>query len=427
MSDSIDNFLSETLKKTQDTKYLKCLKIFGHNEELKDLFRYNVMCDRIEYTKNPPWNKDAKNGDFIEDFDLIGLKSYLSRNYSFTPSKEDIQDAIEDISRRMKYDPVKDYLSSLRWDGASRLDKWLVSVCGAEDNRYVNAVGRKVLVGAVKRIFEPGCQFDYMMVLEGKQGIRKTSMVQTLVGNIKYYGSVNFHLGDKEFIENMMGKWILEVEEMSGQKKQEVERVKKLISKRIDTARLAWGRVVKDFKRKTILIGTYNPVEGDNTWLHDPTGNRRFWPIECGENINIDLLKENRDQLFAEAVHLYKNNEPLYLDDKEIELMAVAEQEKRQSEDPWVELINNWLEDQVRKGVDYVTVLQVALECISISKERINRATNSRIGRIMTKTKWQKTKEVGFNRRQFYAPPGANVFDEKYRTLEIEWDADVKA
>lgn len=420
-SEEIDNyFQSQSKNKQVDTKYLRCLKTFSANEDLKNIFQYNQMTRRIEYKKAPQWNSEANVNDNMEDYDLIALKGFLSRNYGFTPNKEDIFDALKEVSRRNAYHPIKDYLNGLTWDGVKRLDYWLTSICGVEDNQYVRDVGRKIFVAMVNRIYEPGCQFDYLPVLEGIQGIRKSTLIKRIVGDEKYYGSVSFHLSEKAFIENMQGKWVLEVEEMSGQNKQEVERVRALISKTKDTMRMTWERVAEDYKRQSVMIGTRNPIKGDNKWLYDPAGNRRFWPVICNGAINIDLLLENRDMFFGEAMYLYKNNEPLWLDDKEVEEFATKEQELRQMDDPWEDIINSWLDEKAKLLVSHITVTQIAIECLKVPEERISRFVSSRIGRILSKTEWLKLKETTGKRKQYYIPPGIDPYDEKYKTIKLD-------
>lgn len=421
MSDPSENVENYFQSRTQtDTKYMRCLKTFTSNEEVKNIFQYNLMTRRIEYKKVPNWNYDASVNDNMEEFDLIALKGFLTKNYGFTPTKEDIFDAVKEVSRRNSYHPIKDYLRDLRWDGIKRLDYWLSSICGVNNNQYIMDVGRKIFVAMVKRIHEPGCQFDYLPVLEGVQGIRKSTLIKSIVGDNKYYGSVSFHLNDKAFIENMQGKWILEVEEMSGQNKQEVERVRALISKTKDTMRMTYERVPEDYKRQSIMIGTRNPIPGDDKWLYDPAGNRRFWPIICNGAINIDLLLENRDMFFAEAMSLYKDGEEIWLNDKDVEKFATKEQEMRQMDDPWEDIIVNWLETKAMSLSSHVTVNQIAIECLLINPERITRFVSSRIGRVLSKTDWVKLKETTGKRKQYYIPPGVDPYAEKYKTIKID-------
>ena len=180
----------------------------------------------------------------------------------------------------------------------------------------------------VKRIYQPGCQFDYMLILEGAQGIKKTHLVKALAGD--HFASISLKHPGKDTVDAMMGVWVLEIAEMAGFKKTDVETLKDFVSTRKDRVRLAYNRRSDTYPRQCIFIGTMNP-EGDNQYFMDSTGNRRFWPITCNTNaIKLDEFIAVRDQLFAEAMILYKNRAPLYLKDENAAFEALLSQEHRQ-------------------------------------------------------------------------------------------------
>lgn len=416
--DPIDKFFQDDFEEAKKpTKFLKCIQILENADDLKSLFRYNDLSCNIEYTDDPLWDKLKKQGDEVTESDLVNLRIYLSKRYNFSPSKIDIYDALLGEAMKNRYHPIKNMLEGLQWDGIKRLDSWLHAIVGCEDNIYTQAVGRKLLIAAVARVFDPGCKFDYLVILEGIQGIRKGTLVETLAGNMRHYATLSFHKTDTAIVEIMQGKWFLEISEMHGFKKQEVERVKALLTTRIDTVRVAYGRKAMDYPRQSIFIGTLNPTH-DNEYLIDETGNRRYWPVECRGRVNVDLLKEIRTQLFAEAVVGYKSGEQLYLDVEPVENMAVIKQNKRVLIHPWADIIYEALDGKISRGDQYTTVAHLALDVLGIAKERFDRSKSCAIGRIMSKSGWQRKEEGTLRRRVYYLAPNLTELDFDYRTID---------
>src|SRR5262245_34028023 len=235
------------------------------------------------------------------------------------------------------FDPVLDYLGSLEWDGLSRVDDWLVRYCGAQDTPFNRAVGRKVLIAAVRRVKEPGCKFDYILVLEGDQGVGKSTALKILAREENFSDAEILGVDKREQQEAVQGVWIYEVAELDGLSKSEVTRVKVFLSKTVDSARPAYGRARVDRNRRCIFVATTN----ESTYLRDTTGNRRFWIVPVGK-IDLVGLARDRDQLWAEAVALEAQGEPLVLHE---ELWAVAEAmaQSRAELDPWEDVLASQL------------------------------------------------------------------------------------
>jgi hypothetical protein len=211
-------------------------------------------------------------------------------------AKERFVEIVLDVARQSSRHPVREYLDNLPdWDGLPRLDSWLSDYAGAEDTPLTNQIGRKVLLAAVRRVRQPGVKFDTMLVLEGKQGAGKSSLVRVIAGEWFEDGLL---LGSdpKIVIEQTSGKWIAEVSELGGMSKRDIENVKAMLSRTHDTARLAYGRASSTVPRQFIMMGTTNSPE----FLKDETGNRRFLPVEV-RAVNLDTLLRDRDQLWAEA------------------------------------------------------------------------------------------------------------------------------
>ncbi len=350
------------------------------DEKINNLFRLNELSDQIEFAKVPPWNQKCKIGKQINDEDLTYFKYYLSKNAKFEPPVNLILEAAIVIAEQNSYHPVRKYLNDLTWDSIPRLDHWLKESSSVEENAYTIAVARKILVAAVARVFEPGCEFHSMMILEGGQGIGKSTLVKTLSG--PFYASLSLGNIDKDTVDAMQGRWIIEVDELVGFNRHDIEKMKSFISNPSDRARLSYQRMTKSFPRQSIFIGTYNPT-GDNTYFRDESGNRRFWPVKCG-TMNLAWLRENRDQLFAEAIFIYKQGEKLFIDTKEAQEIARMAQDDRLSVDPWLEVIAKYLATP-NLYQQHISMLEIAIKALKIEEKMVGRVESSRIGLIMKK------------------------------------------
>ena len=366
--------------KTRKRLLYTLLQVMNKDEGTAKLFGYNEFTDDVEFMKAPPWDPLMQPGRIISDTDMISLKVYLSTKHAFEPPTGTIGEAIAYEAQNLKYHPVRDFVRSLTWDGKPRLDTWLAIGAGVEQNAYTKAVARKVLVAAVARVFQPGCIFQYMLVLEGEQGIGKSRLVGILGG--QWATELNITEEDKDVVEYMRGRWIIEVPEMVCVRKTEVDHLKAFITKTKDRVRLAYRRNATDFQRQSILIGTINP-SGDNTYLRDDTGGRRFWPVMC-TNININWLKENRNQLIAEAYDVFKHGqEELHLTDPEAQGIAKQSQEHRQQDDMWMVYVKNFI--NTSHSLDGFTINDIAEGALKIEKSKMDRSTQTRLGIILKK------------------------------------------
>jgi predicted P-loop ATPase len=231
------------------------------------------------------------------------------------------------------FDPVRDYLDSLVWDGKTRLDRWLVDYCRAADTPLNRAFGRKVLMAAVRRVRTPGCKFDFILVLEGEQGIGKSTMLRILAGEANFSDNEILGLDKREQQEAVQGVWIYEIAELDGIHKSEVTKVKLFASKTVDSARPVYGRSKVDRPRRAIFVATTN----EDTYLRDTTGNRRFWPVKVGR-IDLTGITRDRDQLWAEAAVAEASGEPLTISE-ELWSAAADQQRSRMNPDAWEEII----------------------------------------------------------------------------------------
>jgi predicted P-loop ATPase len=292
-----------TLKATIDNSRL----IMGHDPQICGTVGHNEFAHRNELLKDLPW-RSMEKGFYWSDADDAALRHYLERVYGLNHVGKTM-DAFSVIVEQNRYNPIKDYLSGLVWDGIERLDTLLIDYFSSTDTEYTRAVTRKTMCAAVARIFNPGCKFDYMLLLIGKQGLGKSYFMKKLGG--KWYSDSLTTVVGKEAYEQLQGAWILEMGELSAAKKADIDALKHFISKQEDIFREAYGRRTAVFPRQCIFMGTTNDYE----CLRDKTGGRRFWPVNVGEGKHSLWDDFNVDQVWAEAVQGYKAGEELYLKD----------------------------------------------------------------------------------------------------------------
>lgn len=315
------------------------LLVVENEPMLKGRIAYNEFANRAVVVGKLPWRSDGNKSDWA-DIDDSGLREFIEKYYAISSTAK-CADALALSFEKHSYHPIKDYLNSLTWDGAKRLDTLFIDYLGAEDKPYVRTVTRKIIVAAVARVFVPGIKFDNMPVLSGAQGIGKSTLIKKL-GKEWYSDSLTTVQG-KEAYEQLQGVWMIEMGEMMATKKADIEATKHFLSKTEDIYRVAYGRRTSRFPRQCVFIGTTN----DNEFLRDKTGNRRFWPVDVGvavhtKNVWEDLNKYEVDQIWAEAVELWKNKEPLHLSGEE-EKEAALQQDSHSEESAKAGVIEEYL------------------------------------------------------------------------------------
>ncbi len=356
------------------------------------------------------WNvRDTRNGELWSDDRDFAIRSILEApgtqgGYGIKVSDRDLKAAIVLSANASAFHPVREYLESVAWDGTARVDTLFTDYVGAPNNAYSRSVSRMMLVAAVTRIFEPGHKFDFAVILEGLQGKRKSTFIKTLGKH--WFGELNADWTDsKQLIEQMQGKWIMEIPELSGLGRADVRGIKAFISTEKDRARLAYARRAGEFPRQCIFIGSTN----DREYLKDDTGGRRFWPMMCtaGE-INIALLEQNVDQLWAEALVIYRSMRtaqpygtlPLYLADQEAQITAARLQEAKRVEsadDATAGRIAEWLSQPIVTGSlddDYdaegkpvyrneTCLVELWTDCLGNDMKSYGQAAAQQLGRAM--------------------------------------------
>jgi hypothetical protein len=294
---------------------------------------------------------------------------------------------IENLARQNGFHPLRAYLDGLAWDGVRRLDSWLASYLGAEDAELHAAYGRKHLIAAVRRVRKPGSKYDTILVLQGRQGQGKSSVIRALCPSDEYFSdSLSVGADRKEIMEACAGKWLVELAELDGMGKRDAGTVKAMLSRQVDEARLAYGRHRSEFPRQFILFGTVN----DAHFLRDATGNRRFWPVSIKPMADADeivrRIVRDRDQLWAEAAHYESQGESVTLP-RHLWETAAESQRARMIIDPWQEKLEAHLAG--RPGFTPTDEIYMAL---GVSSEKQNVQLHKRVYAILT--------ELGYERKQ---------------------------
>ena len=362
-----------------------------HNIKLA-LKKLNISVGFDEFAHCALINGLEGHGPWLNDKALNALYLLIWREYDLKVPRSDFDTIVQDLGLRNRSHPVRAYLSRLVWDGVPRLDGWLSTYLGVADDDagVTRAIGRVTLIAAVRRVRHPGSKFDLIPVVEGAQGIGKSRAIAMLCPNQEWFtDNLDLSMSPKEIIELTSGKWLVEIGELAGMRRSDVEHVKALVSRQVDEARPAYGRLTEKRPRQFILIGTTN----NDQYLVDESGNRRFLPVKATK-IDIDGLARDRDQLWAEAAHFEALGESIYMpSDMQQKLTAV--QAQREVTDEWDGLIMKWLE---RTQQQNVTLADAMIGALDMKKGALTQSDQRRAGAAMKRLGWVKAKRShGYN------------------------------
>jgi predicted P-loop ATPase len=322
------------VKKNGEIKptYVNAVTICASDPKIKDEIKYNLLSNSFEKGSGESWS----------DSDTRTIRTYVGTRYKVDFPEKKVLDAIYQQGDNNAYHPIQNYLNSLVWDNKKRIETLFIDYFGCNDNIYIREATTCWFIAAVARIFEPGTKFDNAIVISGAQGIGKTSFVREL-GKIKWYGELST-FDHKMAQEEILGKWIIEISEMGATNRHDLELQKSFLSATHTRVRLAYERNAVDYERQCVFIGSTNL----DTYLKDSTGNRRWWPMVAADDIkfiDLDKLRGEIDQIWAEAYKLYSKGKKLYLSD-EANRIANETQEENREEDTWKGLIETWLEEK---------------------------------------------------------------------------------
>jgi predicted P-loop ATPase len=346
---------------------------------------------RVTTVRDIPWGFVAK---WSEQDDR--LCADWMQHHGIQVSDGEVAKAVETVAREDRaYHPVREYLDNLKWDGIGRLDDWLMLYLGVEQSELARAFGSKWMISAVARVYEPGCKADHVLIVEGPQGAFKSSAFHIIAGD--FFTDDVPDLSNKHASLATIGAWIIELPELDAMGRAELSRVKAFMSRATDRFRPPYGRRLIESPRQCVFVGTVNHSE----YLRDETGGRRFWPVACGY-INLQALRRDRDQLWAEAVARYRKGEHWWLETPAVVQAATEEQEVRYAVDPWEEPISKWLD----KNPEPVTTGDLLVSAIQKPAGHWVRGDEMRVAAILRRLGWTKGPREGTgSRRRTYEPP----------------------
>jgi predicted P-loop ATPase len=378
--------------------------------EWEGVLHFNESSLNTVAKKRPPWDDQRPVPFTWADVDDIRTAAWLQNN-GIMATKETAGQAVQTVATEHPFHPTRDYLDSLKWDGTKRIDGWLTLYLGVDPSDYARAVGAKWLIGAVARIYEPGCKNDTCLILEGEQGTLKSTALRTLT--TPWFTDDMAELGTKDSALQTRGVWLIELSELDSMARSDVSRIKAFMSRATDRFRPPFGRRPIECPRECFFAGTVN----QSAYLRDETGGRRFWPVKCGV-INIPDLGRDRDRLWAEAVKRYRAGEKWWLDSKDLVDAAADEQQQRYEGDPWDDLIANWLKKPERRSesfgtqavemtstTDSVTITDILTHCIGKRPDTWNQADKRRVGSCIRHLGWEHYQQRnGDDRESRYRP-----------------------
>lgn len=385
-----------------------------HSPKWKGVFVHDVFADEILVRRCPAWENESRFRVHRLSHNDIVMTAAALEYEGLSPTVGKTQDAIKAAARERQVHPVREYFDSLVWDGDERHSTWLRTYLGARDQdpNYLDPIGAMWLAGGVKRIYEPGAKHDYMLVLEGPQGIGKSYSLQTLATfgreePVSYFtDSVKFSdISTPAAIMALQGKLIVEFAELSGMNKRDMDDVKNWITIQRDVLQKKYENETTAYPRQFILAGTTN----EDAWLRDPTGNRRFMPVRLRDKINIDWLRRDCEQLWAEAVFRYKEGMVIHVEHGSVlEHLSTVEQSRRLVDDVWTEPVLNYV-----RYIEQVSINEV-LQAIPVAADRRDELASRRIARILRAAGWERGQKwvSGRNTKVWNNP------DPKYAPVE---------
>ena len=354
---------------------------------VKDMLTFDEMSGLAMLMHPVPWMNgevflpDVAYPHPLEDHNVTEIQAYLQVCGFHKLGRQTAWDAVLQRARDCPVHPVKNYLEAVEWDGKERAPFWLHDYLDVEESAYSSAVGKMFLIAMVARILDPGCKADYMLVLEGPQGILK-SQACSILGGEWFSSSLPDIINTKDAMHHLYGKWLIELSEMHAIGRAESNLLKSFLSRETDRFRPAYGRNEVVHPRQCLFIGTTN----ESHYLRDHTGNRRFWPVKCGSP-DISALRRDRDQLFAEAVVRFRGKERHWPDPTFETEFIKPEQEQRRDADAWEPKITEWLEGTL---LPKVQIVHVARDALGLETSRLNTADQRRVTSAMMLAGWRR-------------------------------------
>lgn len=370
------------------------------HRQWQGVLKYNEFSDEIDVCLPPPYAAASApwKGQSWTNEDDVQTTIWLQQA-GIPASISNVTPAIKTVAKMTPWHPIRKWLSSLKWDGKPRLNTWLTDYVGAASTCYTEAVASFFLIGMVKRVFEPGCKFDYALILEGPQGVGKSTVFSVLAG--EWFSDAELDLYSKDSMTLLAGHWLHEFAELTSISKADQNKIKSFLTRQVDEYRPVYERRNVRVKRQIVFGGTTNERE----YFDDPTGARRFWPVLCKSPLNIQGLKEAREQLFAEAYARYIEGERCYPTPTQQKEWFDPQQIRRQHADPLEELIREFIEEKQNSFNQEFTMNQLLKAVVNKDPSKWQKGLPVRIGKLLTRLGCVKEERRLQQQRHVYKPP----------------------
>jgi len=378
--------LGKTLQGNYKSDTNNIYLILSNDPAWHNCIRFCQLSYKVVKASAPPYssgNYEHMNNEWRDD-DSSRTDVWLSQNYGISAKTSVIDAAVDLVARDNSYHPVREYLEGLEWDGEHRIDTWLSEYLGAEESAYIRSAGKKWLIGAVARAMESPVKMDCVLILEGSQGAGKSTALRILGG--QWFSDAAFQIGDKDGYQQMLGVWIMELAELDSFNKAESTRAKSFFATDSDRYRPPYGKRVVEYPRQCVFAGSTN----QDSYFKDSTGNRRYWPVKCGE-INLKALARDRDQLFAEALIGYKTGDSWHVTENEKQLFE-REQGDRFLDDAWEALVVAYLDAPERITRQQIELAEIFTGALNMEPMTWRPPEQTRLAQILQRLGWKKVR-----------------------------------
>lgn len=393
--------------------------VLSAHAEWYGVLAFDEFSQRVVKRRPAPYDApDIEIPGEWRDVDDTRAAAWIARNEGFVPNSGMVAEAANEVAHSNPYHPVLDWLEMLKHDGIERLDSWIIDLMGVRDTPYVRLVSRYFLIGMCKRVLEPGCKFDYCLVLEGPQGRRKSSALRILGG--EWFSDIELDLQNKDSMSNIRGKWLHEFGEMGSLARAESNRQKSFLSRQIDEFRPVYGRREIRCKRQSVFAGSTN----EWAWNKDPTGGRRFWSVEVSDEIDTVALQAVRDQLFAEAYAAAKAGVRFWPDADEQRDLFDPEQLARETPDAYVEMIAAWLASDIMVQSEF-TLTDACVSGLKLDAKSMTKDVQTRVGIALRKLGCERVEHRNAINRFVYKRPPRNAASSKPSVATVDDDEEV--
>lgn len=387
--------------------------VLHHHAQWRGVLAFDEFAQRVVKRRPAPHDDDdlPVPAEWT-DVDDTRAGIWISRTCGFVPSASMVAEAANEAAHAARFHPVLDWLRTLRHDGTPRVDEWLMDYFGVVDTPYARKVARYYLIGMCKRVLEPGCKFDYCLVLEGPQGRLKSSALRVLAG--EWFSDTELDLQHKDSMSYIRGKWLHEFGELGSLARAEELRQKSFLSRQVDEFRPTYGRREIRCPRQVVFAGTTNQWQ----WNKDPTGGRRFWPVEVQEEVSVAALAGVREQLFAEAFALAQQGERYWPDAEEQRTLFDPEQLSREAPDAYIDLLAAWMGSADMQMKQTFTLADACISGLKLDTRALTKDVQTRVGIALRKLECERVERRNDTPRFVYRRPARKAASSEAQESE---------